>query len=247
MLRAPSEPVAATVRRLASAQKSSKGAPAYSRFVNRPAGRLFAALAYRLGLTPDAVTGVSACVTFTGIVVVAWRGPRPRGRPLPPASRWCWATRWTPPTASSPGCVAAGSPAGEWLDHMVDAIKIVVAAPGGGRLALPLHRSGRALGAGALRLHRRRERAFLRDDPDRAVAPAASTGAAGRASSGSALRSLAVLPTDYGVLCLAFALLAVPRVFLATYAVLAAGTAGYTVLAAIKWFRELRALGAATD
>ena len=49
------------LRDLQAAQKSSKGAPAYSRFVNRPLGRRFAAAAYRLGATPNVVTAVSAC------------------------------------------------------------------------------------------------------------------------------------------------------------------------------------------
>ena len=46
----------------------------------------------------------------------------------------------------------------------------------------------------------------------------------------STLRSLLVLPTDYGVLALSFALLAAPAVFLGVYGVLLAGTAGYLLL-----------------
>ena len=50
-----------TVRQLASAQKgAARSAPAYSRFVNRRLGRLLAAWAYRRGLSPNAVTGLSA-------------------------------------------------------------------------------------------------------------------------------------------------------------------------------------------
>ena len=54
-----------------SAQKSSSGAPVYSRFVNRPLGRVFAALAYSWGLMPNQVTGVSAVFTFSGVVAIA--------------------------------------------------------------------------------------------------------------------------------------------------------------------------------
>ena len=232
-----------TVRRLAAAQKGSKGAPAYSRFVNRPLGRLLAALAYRLGLTPDAVTGLSACVTFTGIAVVA----------LAPAAGWsavvaCLALVLGYALDAADGQLArlrgGGSPAGEWLDHMVDATKIVclhlavaiwlyratdldvrwVLVPFAFTVAASVHFFGMIL---TEQLRRR------------------LSGAAGAGSHSSTLRSLAVLPTDYGVLCLAFALLATPRAFLAVYAVLGAGTAAYTLLAAVKWFRELRALGPA--
>ena len=61
--------------RLADAQKSSKGAPAYSRFVNRRAGRYLAAAAYRLGLTPNAVTAISALFSFAGIAVLIFVEP----------------------------------------------------------------------------------------------------------------------------------------------------------------------------
>ena len=43
---------AEAIARLAFAQKGSRNAPAYSRWVNRPLGRRFAALAYVAGLTP---------------------------------------------------------------------------------------------------------------------------------------------------------------------------------------------------
>jgi hypothetical protein len=61
----------ATLRRLSGAQKGAAGAPAYSRFVNRRLGRFLAALAFHAGLTPNAVTGISAAFTATGIGVLA--------------------------------------------------------------------------------------------------------------------------------------------------------------------------------
>ena len=60
------------VIRLRAAQKSkSRGAPAYSLYVNRPAGRPLAALAYVAGLSPNAVSAVSALFTATGVVLLA--------------------------------------------------------------------------------------------------------------------------------------------------------------------------------
>ena len=71
----PADDLRTTVRRLAAAQKGATGAPAYSRFVNRPLGRLFAALAFHAGLTPNAVTAVSAAFTTTGVALLALAPP----------------------------------------------------------------------------------------------------------------------------------------------------------------------------
>ncbi|CPU67422.1 Uncharacterised protein [Mycobacteroides abscessus] len=62
------------------------------------------------------------------------------------------------------------------------------------------------------------------------------------------LYTLAVLPTDYGFLCLSFALLWLPSAFLVVYTALAVVNALVLPLAAVRWYRSLQALerGAAT-
>jgi len=55
----------------------------------------------------------------------------------------------------------------------------------------------------------------------------------------SVLRSLLVAPTDYGLLCLVFALIGAPVVFLTVYGLLALATAAYLLLACVKWFGEM--------
>ena len=66
--------ISESVRALSAAQKSNAGAPLYSRVINRPVGRLLAAVAHRVGLTPDQVTLLSACCTYLGIALIAlWR------------------------------------------------------------------------------------------------------------------------------------------------------------------------------
>ena len=104
-------------------QKSAKGAPPYSLYINRPLGRRLATAADALGLRPNQVTMISAAFTFGGIVLLAV-GPAP-------ARSGSWsrlvsssATRSTPPTASWPGCRVAAAPTGEWLDHMIDSVKV---------------------------------------------------------------------------------------------------------------------------
>ena len=118
----PTGDLRTTLRRLAAAQKGATGAPAYSRFVNRPLGRVFAALAFHAGLTPNAVTAVSAACTGTGIVLLAVRPP---SWGLGIAITACLVLGYALDAAD--GQLArlrgGGSPAGEWLDHMVDAAK----------------------------------------------------------------------------------------------------------------------------
>ena len=59
---------------------------------------------------------------------------------------------------------------------------------------------------------------------------------------GSRLVSLAKLPTDYGLLCWIFPLVAWPGLFLSIYAFLGVMTAGYTALVLVAWARRVSAL-----
>lgn len=240
----PADGLGATLRRLSGSQKGAVGAPAYSRFVNRPLGRVFAALAFHAGLTPNAVTGISAVFTATGIALLA----------LAPLS-------WTTGLAVT-GCLVVGyaldaadgqlarlrgggSPAGEWLDHMVDAVKasslhlavlvglyrsdVVEAGP---LLLIPL---GYCVVDGAL---------FFGTMLNEALRAQHGVATRAQPSAGrpSLARSLVVLPTDYGLLCLLFLLLGLPAVFLSAYALMFLGTAAYLLAGSVKWFREMERL-----
>jgi phosphatidylglycerophosphate synthase len=242
----PREPVWTTVHRLSGAQKGAVGAPAYSRFVNRGAGRVLAALAYRAGLTPNQVTAVSAAFTFTGIgLLVAVPPSWGQGTSVAACLLLGYALD------SADGQLArlrgGGSPAGEWLDHMVDATKAVslhlaiaialyrfVPADRGWPLLLPL---GFAV-VGVVHLFAMLLNEQLRHNhgrPERAGPTAERP---------SVLRSFVVLPTDYGVLGLAFVVFGAPSVFMADYTLLFLGSAGYLVLALGRWFREMSGLTA---
>jgi hypothetical protein len=59
----------------------------------------------------------------------------------------------------------------------------------------------------------------------------------------SVLRSLIVLPNDYGLLCLTMLLLPLHRTFTTLYTVLAACNAVFLLAGLYRWFREMRALG----
>jgi phosphatidylglycerophosphate synthase len=237
-----------SVLRLSGAQKSARGAPAYSRFVNRPLGRRLAAVGHVLGATPNQVTVASALATGAGIATLAL---------LPPA----W---WTGLVVAgllvlgyaldaADGQLArlrgGGSSVGEWLDHVVDAAKtatihlaVLVAAYRGwdpqpeAWLLLPLLFSAVACTwffTILLNDHLRR-RAGARDGQ--------ATVTAGEARQHSALRSLASVPVDYGVLCLVTALSGLPVVFGWAYGALAVAFTLVTAASMVAWFRQMAAL-----
>ena len=64
------------------------------------------------------------------------------------------------------------------------------------------------------------------------------------APAASLRNTLLKLPTDFGVLCLVFALLGAHAIFLGAYAFLALATTGYTLLVIGKWYRDVRQLDA---
>ncbi|WP_432511980.1 CDP-alcohol phosphatidyltransferase family protein [Kineococcus sp. SYSU DK001] len=237
-----------SLARLAGAQKSARGAPAYSRFVNRPLGRRLAAAAHVAGATPNQVTAASAVATGLGIAALAL---------LPPV----W---WTGPVVAAllvlgyaldaaDGQLArlrgGGSAAGEWLDHVVDAAKtasihlavLVAAYRGwdprpGAWLLLPLLFSAVAstwFFTIILNDHLRRL-AGTRDGQ--------ATVAAGEARAHSTLRSLASVPVDYGVLCLVMVLAGLPALFGWVYGALAVAFTLVTAASMVAWFRQVGAL-----
>ena len=242
---AADESVPDTVRRLAGAQKGAKGAPAYSRFVNRKLGRVLAALAFHAGLTPNGVTGLSAVCTFSGIATLALVAPS-WGTGLLVAGLLVLGYALDSADGQLARLRGGGSPAGEWLDHMVDAGKtaslhlaVLVGlyrfepVDRGPWLLVPL---GFSVVSVVLFF------ATLLNEAMRAQ-HGAVTRAAASAERPSVLRSLLVAPTDYGVLCLVFLLLGAPTVFLGVYGLLFLATAAFLVVASLKWFGEMGGLG----
>jgi phosphatidylglycerophosphate synthase len=236
----PEAGLRSTLRDLAAAQKGAVGAPAYSRFVNRPLGRLFAALAFRAGLTPNAVTALSATATAAGVALVALAPP---SVPVGVTVAACLLLGYALDAAD--GQLArlrgGGSPAGEWLDHMVDAAKasslhlavligwyragvvddVWLLVPLGYCVVDAVTYFGTMLND-ALRA---RHGVVTRAEPT-----------AGRAGVGRSLRNL---PTDYGLLACVFVLLGVPAAFVPAYTVLFLAAAAFLALASVKWFREM--------
>ena len=249
---APARPAAAapggfsdTVRRLAAAQKPpAKGSPAYSRFVNRRIGRYLAAGSYQLGLTPNQVTFISACFSAAAIAAVALVRPT-----VLVAVGITLALLLGYAFDSADGQLArlrgGGSPAGEWLDHVVDSGKTAAVhlavlicwfrfydLESNGVLLIPL---GFTLVQVVFFFTQILTDQLRRAHPAQAPAPA-------DASAAAVVRSLMVAPTDYGLLCIAFVTLAWHQVFGVLYTLFFAGTALFLLAALPKWFREMAAL-----
>lgn len=234
------------LQRLRGAQKSSKGAPPYSRLVNRPLGRRLAAGSYVVGLTPDQVTLVSAVFSLTGIALVATVAP-------------VW---WLGPVVaallvigyaldSADGQLArlrgGGSPQGEWLDHVADAAKLAAL-----HLAVliawyrfyDLEPALLLIPVGYVLVETVTFSAIILKDvlAEREAIRSGVRPAAGAAP--GPLRSVLLLPTDYGILCLVFLLLGAPTLFFVAYTLMFVCFGAYGAVGLVKWYRDVRALRA---
>lgn len=237
--------------RLGSAQKSNRGAGGYSRWINRPFGRQIAAIAYLSGRTPNQISAISATLSFAAIAAIAVIRPS-----------WPLAVLATAALVlgyafdSADGQVArlrgGGSAAGEWLDHVLDAIKI-----SSFHLAVAIC---------WFRFYDLRHAAWLlvplaftvvaavfffaivlsdmlrRVQRVKAGENGVTTASVNPGERAPILRSLVVLPGDYGVLALSVLLLAAQSAFMTVYTVLFAANALFLAAGCVRWFREMRAL-----
>lgn len=238
------EGAAAALGRLGEAQKPTKGAPAYSRFVNRPLGRRLAAWSYQLGMTPNQVTATSA--TFSGSAILLLLFARPA-----PVMGFSVAVLLAVGYAldSADGQLArltgGGTPVGEWLDHVVDSVKtcslhlaVLVSFYRSGSTGLALLAPVLFTAAASITFFV----IILNDQLRRAHGTAADT-----STKAPILRSLFVAPTDYGVIVWVFALIGWPTVFNATYTFLLCANLLFLFGALVKWYREMAALGTRTE
>lgn len=233
---------ASALTRLKSAQKSAKGVSLYSRFVNRPVGRYLAAGAYRIGLTPNHVTLISAAFSFAAVVTVAVAAPT-------------WVAGlvvWLGLAVgfafdSADGQLArlrgGGSAAGEWLDHVVDCAKITALHTA---VLIAFYRDPGHFGTGSdgwllvpLGFQLAAVVTFFGGLLTEKLKPKA---APGDRAEPSTVRAVALLPVDHGVFCLVFLLLGGGSVFRWAYTALAVAAVLFLAAFLTKWFRELSAV-----
>lgn len=226
------------LRLLSAVQKSAKGVSVYTLFVNRPAGRFLAAVAYRIGVTPNQVTAAGALLTFPALAAVALVPPGP-------AMAFCVFLALAVGFAldSADGQLArsrrSGSLSGEWLDHVLDCAKVVSIhmvvlisfyrffdLPGPLFLLAPMAFQLAAVViffAGILTEQLKRRTA----EEGKPVTPP------------PALRSLLLLPVDYGMVCVSFLFLGSQDLFLGFYCALLIAHILFMAAFLVKWFREL--------
>ncbi|KOV92805.1 CDP-alcohol phosphatidyltransferase family protein [Streptomyces sp. NRRL B-3648] len=228
----------ATLRHMTAAQKSSNGVSAYTLFVNRPAGRVLAALAYRAGATPNQLTVLGALFTFPALAAVALVRPGP-GLSVCVCAALAMGFALDAADGQLARAQRSGSPSGEWLDHVLDCFKLVTvhlvvlvsfyrffSLPSPAWLLAPMLFEMAAVViffAGILTEQLKRRTA------DRA--PAGPT---------PALRCVLLLPVDYGVTCVSFLFLGSQHVFLSVYGALLLAHLLFMAAFLVKWYRELR-------
>lgn len=248
---APTGSYRQTLRQLSTAQKSGRGAPGYTRWVNRRLGRYLAAWAFRSGLSPDQVTVLSGGFTVAGIAVIALARPS-----FGPLAALLLLVGFA--LDSADGQVArlrgGGSAAGEWLDHVSDCIKVsslhlAVAISwfryyGLGHQAYLLIPIGYAFVGSVwffavilseqIRRYSQLKLAAAGARPAETAVPGAERA--------PALRSLIVLPADYGLLALSFVLLGLHRTFGVVYCLFLVANTLFLATKLPGWYLELRAL-----
>ncbi|HET6297847.1 MAG TPA: CDP-alcohol phosphatidyltransferase family protein [Kribbella sp.] len=234
-------PYSDAVAQLVRAQKPSAGTPAYSRFVNRRIGRYLAAGAFLAGRTPNQVSLSSGFCSLLGIVAIATLEPS-----VPLALLVTALLVLGYALDSADGQLArlrgGGSPLGEWLDHMIDCVKITLLHSAvlisfyrfdafSNELVFLIPLAYLCVSAvlffGLILIDQLRRR---------------HGGAQANVRGDSVLKSLLIAPTDYGVLCLVFLTFAWPTVFTFLYGVLLAANLLFLVAAIAKWYQEMAAL-----
>ncbi|WP_308291597.1 CDP-alcohol phosphatidyltransferase family protein [Microbacterium sp. G2-8] len=201
---------------LRSAQKSGAGVPAYTRWINRRLARGVAAAAASAGLGPNAVTLASAGLSVAGLVVLV---AAPASLPSAVVAAVLLAAGYVLDSADGQVARLTGraGPAGEWLDHVVDAIRTPLIHTAVA-IAVFLHRpdeewlmivalSYAVLSSGQFMSQILAEQLATRHGRDRSEGPGIA-------------KSIALLPTDPGALCWAFLLWAAPTAFGLVYAAL---------------------------
>lgn len=227
------------VQRLATSQKSGRGAPAYSRFINRPLGRRFAAIAYLAGVTPNVVTLISGTFTASAIILLLFVH---RSIALGIGVSLLLVIGYGLDAADGQlaRLTGGGSLSGEWLDHMVDCVK-----------ASSLHL---AVAVNIFRFWGVRNSWLIVPVVLTVLDSTAffgqilgeqlkrSRGTATSSGSSSLFVSMLKMPTDYGILCLIFVLFGINWLFLGAYTVMAVAGAIYLILVLPRWYNQIAAL-----
>ena len=234
--------VSESIRALSAAQKSNAGAPLYSRVINRPAGRVLAAVAHRVGMTPDQVTLLSACCTYLAVVLIAVWAPSVVAAVLTSLLLMVGYA-----LDSADGQLArlrhGGSRAGEWLDHVADVIKLSTIHAA---IAISLFRfslddlAGPAVLLVPLAFGAVQSIHFFSYILTYQLRYHGGTPLASGEGRPGLTKAVLSAPTDYGLMCFVLMLRSAPVVFVWVYGLMLVGYTLYVALALPRWYLELR-------
>jgi phosphatidylglycerophosphate synthase len=230
----------------AEAQKPSAGRPPfYSAHVNRRLGYLLANRLRFTAITPNQLTLVSAVLTYAAIIGLALFKP---SWPVSVSIALALLAGYALDSADGQLARLRGqsSYAGEWFDHMVDSGKVVALHlavliswyrfADAGKPVLLLIPIGFAAVSSVTYF------GMIMADQFRARAGAVAT----RTAPTPAWRRLAATPTDYGVLCLALALMPATTLFTAAYALAFVASAAFLASCLSNWRREISSMDVAS-
>ena len=234
--------VSESIRALSAAQKSNAGAPLYSRVINRPAGRVLAAVAHRVGMTPDQVTLLSACCTYLAVVLIAVWAPSVVAAVLTSLLLMVGYA-----LDSADGQLArlrhGGSRAGEWLDHVADVIKLSTIHAA---IAISLFRfslddlAGPAVLLVPLAFGAVQNIHFFSYILTYQLRYHGGTPLASGEGRPGLTKAVLSAPTDYGLMCFVLMLRSAPVVFMWVYGLMLVGYTLSVALALPRWYLELR-------
>ncbi|MCU1420053.1 MAG: CDP-alcohol phosphatidyltransferase [Mycetocola sp.] len=227
-----------TVDTLRSFQKPGAGVPAYTRWVNRYLGRYAAAAAFHLGLSANQVTLISATLSVAGIALLLLT-------PIVPLTGLLVSLLFVAGYAldSADGQVArlsrTSSPAGEWLDHVIDAVRtpathlavLVALSRFEGTAWIQIIAIAYALLSVGLFMSQ-----ILAEQLAGKPVPLPGDASAERR------KSFLLLPTDTGTFCLMFVLWGFPPLFAIAYALMFGMNAVHTVISMWRKYRKLTSL-----
>jgi len=219
---------------LGRAQKPGHGVPAYTRWVNRRLGRYAAAVGYALGWTPNMVTAASAVFSAAAIALLL---------AVPPSAATAAGIAVLLAVGylldSADGQVArlqgTGSPAGEWLDHVVDAIRTPTI-----HMAVLIGFWSMGQPAWVLAVPLVYCIVSVAQFMSQILAEQLARSAKIDSSEPSGIRkSLLLIPTDTGTFCWIFLLWGVPPVFVAVYTVMLVMNAGHSAVSMRRKYQKL--------
>lgn len=227
--------VRAAYTRLRQAQKSGEGVPAYTRWVNRGLAKFVAAVAFRVGLTPNAVSVLSLMLSAAALALLMVAPAHHAGAGVGAAALLALGFVLDSADGQLARLAGIASPAGEWLDHLFDAIRgpavhltvvvVFLTSDEAAGWVVPVAFAFALLQVG--QFSSQMLGGMLLDRTDGPRTPPRR------------FQSWILLPTDTGVICWIFVLWGWPQLFGTGYAVVFALTLLHALVSMRRRFREL--------